>query len=70
MSFLKAQGVRGLVHKNDWPKYVEEEPEVYEKADLETFFAACDEEEKVCFEFFLMTGNARTGSDARGMGRR
>jgi integrase/recombinase XerD len=56
MSFLKAQGVRGLVGKNDWPKYVEEEPEIYEKEELETLFAACDEEERLWFEFFLMTG--------------
>ena len=31
MTFLKAQGIRGLVGKNDWPRFVEEEPEVYEK---------------------------------------
>jgi integrase/recombinase XerD len=56
MSFLKAQGIRGLVHKNDWPRYVEEEPEVYEREDLDKFFAACDDEERLWFEFFLMTG--------------
>ena len=56
MSFLKAQGIRGLVHKNDWPRYVEEEPEVYEREDLDKFFAACDEDERLWFEFFLMTG--------------
>jgi integrase/recombinase XerD len=28
MSFLKAQGVRGLVKKADWPQFTEEEPEV------------------------------------------
>jgi Phage integrase SAM-like domain len=31
MTFLKAQGIRGLVGKNDWPRFVEEEPEVYER---------------------------------------
>lgn len=56
MSFLKAQGVRGLVGKNDRPRYVEDEPEVYEREDLETFFAACDSDERLWFEFFLMTG--------------
>ena len=56
MSFLKAQGIRGLVHKNDWPHYVEEEPEVYEREDLDKFFAACDDQERLWFEFFLMTG--------------
>jgi len=56
MSFLKAQKVRGLVGKNDWPRYTGEEPEVYEQAELETLFAACDAEERLWFEFFLMTG--------------
>src|SRR3984957_1342587 len=56
MSFLKAQGVRGLVGKNDWPRYTEEEPEVYEQAELDTLFGACDTEERLWFEFFLMTG--------------
>jgi integrase/recombinase XerD len=56
MTFLKSQGIRGLVGKNDWPRYVEEEPEVYSKAELKTFFAACDPQEKLWFEFFLMTG--------------
>ena len=56
MSFLKAQGIRGLVSKNDWPRFVEDEPEVYEREDLNKFFKACDANEKVWFEFFLMTG--------------
>jgi integrase/recombinase XerD len=56
MSFLKAQGIRGLVGKNDWPRFVEEEPEVYEREDLDTLFAACDAQERLWFEFFLMTG--------------
>jgi len=56
MSFLKAQGVRGLVDKYDWPKYVEEAVEIYEQSDLDTLFSACDAEEQLWFEFFLMTG--------------
>jgi integrase len=56
MSFLKAQGVRGLVGKNDWPRYTEEEPEIYEQEELDTLFKACDEQERLWFEFFLMTG--------------
>ena len=56
MTFLKAQGIRGLMGKNDWPRFVEEEPEVYEREELETLFAVCDEEERLWYEFFLMTG--------------
>jgi integrase/recombinase XerD len=56
MTFLKAQGIRGLVGKNDWPRFVEEEPKVYEKEELDTLFAKCDGKERLWFEFFLMTG--------------
>ncbi len=56
MSFLKAQDIRGMAQKNDWPRYVEEEPEIYEAEQLGTLFAACDGEERLWYEFFLMTG--------------
>lgn len=56
MMFLKAQGVRGLVSTNDWPRYTEQEPEIYEQEELDSLFAACDPEERLWFEFFLMTG--------------
>ena len=55
VAFLKAQKIK--VHeRGDAPKFVDEEPEVYERLDLEKFFAACDADEKLWFEFFLMTG--------------
>lgn len=54
-SFLKTHGIK--VHLNgDSPKYVEETPEVYEKAELDQFFRACTPEERIYFEFFLKTG--------------
>ncbi len=56
MTFLKRCGISGLVGKNDWPRFTEEEPEVYEREDLDTLFAACDAEERLWYEFFLMTG--------------
>ncbi len=56
MTFLKANGIRGLVGKNDWPRYTEEEPEMYEQAELDKLFRACDAEERLWYEFFLMTG--------------
>ena len=56
MTFLKAHGIRGMVGKNDWPRYVEEEPEIYEREELDKLFAACDAEERLWYEFFLMTG--------------
>ena len=42
MTFLKANGIRGLAGKNDWPRYTEEEPEMYEQADLDKLFKSCD----------------------------
>jgi integrase len=56
MTFLKAQGIRGLVGKNDWPRFTEEEPEIYEQEELDALFAACDAEERLWFAFLLMTG--------------
>jgi integrase/recombinase XerD len=56
MAFLKSNKIRGLVGKNDWPRYTEEEPETYEDDELDTLFAACDAEERLWYEFFLMTG--------------
>jgi integrase len=56
LGFLRSHGIRDLVGKDDWPRYTEEEPEVYEKAEVDTLFAACDAEERLWFEFFLMTG--------------
>jgi integrase/recombinase XerD len=56
MAFLKANGIRGLVGRNDWPRYTEEEPEMYEQEELDKLFEACDEEERLWYEFFLMTG--------------
>src|SRR5262249_58324269 len=32
------------------------EPEIYERDELEALFAACDEDERLWYEFFLMTG--------------
>lgn len=53
---LKTNGVCELVTKHDWPRFVEQEPEIYEEEDLDKFFAACHDEERLWFEFFLMTG--------------
>jgi integrase len=56
LTFLKAQGITGLAKKRDWPKYVQKEPKKYEDEELNKFFAACEEEERIFFEFCLMTG--------------
>ena len=56
MSFLKANGVQNIVGRNDWPKYVEEQSEIYEKEEIDRLFAACNDQERLYFQFFLMTG--------------
>jgi integrase/recombinase XerD len=56
MTFLKAHGIRGLAGKNDWPRFTEEEPEIYEQEELDKLFAKCDPVERLWYEFFLMTG--------------
>ncbi len=56
MTFLKSNGVRDLIGKNDWPRFTEEEPEIYEDDELELLFKACDAQERLWWDFFLMTG--------------
>ena len=56
MAFLKLQGVRGLVGKTDWPRFTEESPEVYEREEISNFLEVCEPNERLWFEFFLMTG--------------
>jgi integrase/recombinase XerD len=59
MAFLKQQGIRGTalgVTSHDWPQYTEEEPEIYEQEALDKFFAECDADELLRYEFFMMTG--------------
>jgi integrase len=56
MSFLKHHDVKPKIKPHDWPQYVEEEPEIYEQETLDQFFSACTDDERLLFEFFLMTG--------------
>jgi integrase/recombinase XerD len=44
------------LQKNDWPRYVEQEPEIYEQEEWQKLFDACNPEERLWFEFFLKTG--------------
>ncbi len=40
MTFLKAQGVRGIIGKGDWPRFTEEEPEIYKREELSKLWKA------------------------------
>ena len=56
MTFLKKLKVKPEVSSHDWPQYTEEEPEMYEQDVLDKFFAACDADELLLFEFFQQSG--------------
>jgi integrase/recombinase XerD len=56
MSFLKSRGIRNLVGKTDWPRFTEEKPEIYEPAQLDVLSAVSDAQERLWWDFFLMTG--------------
>ncbi len=47
MSFLKQQKITGLIGKNDRPTFTEEEVSVYSQDELDKFFAACTEQERL-----------------------
>lgn len=56
MMFLKHNDMKPKIRAHDWPRFVEEEPEMYERETLGKFFAACNGDERLLFEFFLQTG--------------
>jgi integrase len=53
---LKLNGIAGLLHKRDWPKYVDPIRSIYEPEELSALFGACQPEEKTLFLFYLLTG--------------
>lgn len=54
--FLRTLDKHGIVGKRDWPRYVDQAVEIYEKEDLDKLFAACTPDERLVYEFFLQTG--------------
>jgi len=56
VQMLKAYGIVDLLKPRDWPRYVEKMPQAYTGEELRLFFEACDQRERVLFEFFLGTG--------------
>jgi len=56
VQFLKLNGIKGLLHKRDWPEYVDAIRKIYEADELKILFAACLEHERARYLFFLLTG--------------
>ena len=55
-SFLRSRGIVGLLQKEDIPPYDEPEVEAYDPDQLDALFAAANAEERLLFQFFLVTG--------------
>lgn len=53
---LKINGIKGLLHKRDWPKFVDPIRPVYEPEELKALFAACKPQERTLYLFYLLTG--------------
>lgn len=56
MSFLKVHKMNGIATKRDWPRYTEEEPEIYEREELTALLAVAQGDEPLWWDFFLKTG--------------
>ncbi len=56
--FLAHYGIKPML-KQDTPRYVSDEPEVYTPEDLEALLKVCNDDERLYFEFFLGTGMRR-----------
>lgn len=55
-SFLRSEGITGLLANNDYPKYDEPEAEAFSSHELQALFAAAKPTERQLFEFFLKSG--------------
>jgi integrase/recombinase XerD len=58
-TFLKNQGVTGLLKHNELPKFQEKPVDYYNEtnpSELDTYFAHCNPEERLTYLFFLFTG--------------
>lgn len=49
-------GMPSLLKRGDKPKWVQKIREMYQPEDLEALFKACDQDEKIRYLFFLLTG--------------
>lgn len=56
LTFLTANGLPKLVAKNDRPRFVKEQVEIYEHGELEALFGVCSSYHVTLYTFLLMTG--------------
>ncbi|MGB8323247.1 MAG: tyrosine-type recombinase/integrase [Candidatus Acidiferrum sp.] len=53
---LKANGITKLLSNRDWPDYVEPIRSIYEPEEIQALLKACDEDERVLYLCYLLTG--------------
>ncbi len=56
LTFLTAQGVPKLISKNDRPRFVDQEVEIYEDHQLLALHSACSLYHSTQYDFYLMSG--------------
>jgi len=56
LTFLQAQGMPKLIGKNDHPRFIEQEVNIYEDDDLSKLHAICSPYHSTLYDFFLMSG--------------
>jgi integrase/recombinase XerD len=56
LTFLTSNGLPKLVGKNDRPRFVDQQVEIYEHGELERLFKACSPYHVTLYTFLLMTG--------------
>ena len=56
LTFLTANGLPKLVLRNDRPKFVKEQVEIYEREELDAMFMVCSNYHQTLYQFLLMTG--------------
>jgi|SRR5664279_600821 len=56
LTFLQAQGMPKLIGKNDHPRFIEQEVDIYEDDELSKLHAICSPYHSTLYDFFLMSG--------------
>lgn len=56
LNAMRGAGARIELRKGDWPKTIEKKIEIYQPEEMEKFFAACSNDERLLFRTFLFTG--------------
>jgi len=56
LTFLQAQGMPKLIGKNDHPRFIEQEVNIYEDDELSKLDIVCSPYHSTLYDFFLMSG--------------